>query len=89
MGLCTRWGRLLKASRARQISSDNRQPGVEVAKRALERAEKVENKTRTDAILKQITGRAQRLAYKLHRRKALPLHLAMLDELHREKFDRW
>lgn len=82
-------GGVLKASRARQISSENRQSGVEVAKRALERAEKVENKTRTDAILKQITGTAQRPAYKLHRRKVLPLHFAMLDELHREKFDRW
>ena len=82
-------GGVLKASRARQISSEKRQSGVEVAKRALKRAENVENKGRTDAILKQITGTAQRPAYKLHRRKILPLHLAMLDELHRENFDRW
>lgn len=57
-------------------------------KRALERAEKVENKGRTDALLKQITGTAQRPSYKLHRRKVLPLHFAMLDELYIGKFDR-
>ena len=81
-------GGVLKASRSRQISSEKRQFGVEVAKRALERAEKVENKGRTDAILKQITSTAQRPADKLHRRKTLPLRFAMLGELHREKFDR-
>jgi hypothetical protein len=81
-------GGVLKVSRARQISSEKCQSGVEIAKRALERAETVENRGRTDALLNQITGTAQRPAYKLHRRKVLPLHSAMLDELHLEKFDR-
>jgi hypothetical protein len=82
-------GGILKASRARQISFEKRQSGVEIVKRALERAEKVENKGRTDALLKQIIGTAQRPAYKLHRRKVLPFHFAMLDELHLEKLDQW
>jgi len=82
-------GGVLKASQARQISSEKRQSRVEMAKRALERAEKFENKGRTDALLKQIIGTAQRLAYKINRRKVLPLHFAMLDELHLKKFDQW